>query len=58
VKTGEGSLTTFFFFPAIQTHDYPGALHLQVGLVTTKYGECGAWLVGVKRLIDHAQQTM
>ncbi|KAI8097551.1 uncharacterized protein BX664DRAFT_326670 [Halteromyces radiatus] len=43
---------------AIQGRDYSGAHRLQVGLVTTKYGECGAWLVGVKRLIDHAQQTM
>ncbi|CAO3597332.1 unnamed protein product [Absidia cylindrospora] len=43
---------------AIQARDYAGAHHLQVGLVTTKYGECGAWLVGVKRLIDHAQQNM
>lgn len=47
-----------FLFPALQNRDYQGAHSVQVGLVTTKYGECGAWLVGVKRLIDHAQQTM
>ncbi|KAI8332278.1 hypothetical protein BC941DRAFT_437121 [Chlamydoabsidia padenii] len=43
---------------AVQNHDYHGAQNIHVGLVTTKYDQCGAWLVGVKRLIDHAQQNM
>ncbi|KAI9308433.1 hypothetical protein BJ944DRAFT_174834 [Cunninghamella echinulata] len=41
---------------AVQTRDYNQAHRLQVELVTTRYAECGAWLVGVKRLIENAQK--
>ncbi|ORX62050.1 hypothetical protein DM01DRAFT_1331515 [Hesseltinella vesiculosa] len=40
---------------AIQQRDFSGAHRIQVELVTTKYTECGAWLLGVKRMIDNAQ---
>ncbi|CAO3611688.1 unnamed protein product [Cunninghamella blakesleeana] len=41
---------------AIQNRDYNQAHRLQVELVTTRYAECGSWLVGVKRLIENAQK--
>ena len=40
---------------ALQSRDYDTAQRIQVDLVTTRYEECGSWLVGVKRLIDNAK---
>lgn len=42
---------------ALEKRDYDTAQRIQVDLVTTRYEECGSWLVGVKLLIANAKQT-
>lgn len=44
-------------FTALQKRDYDTAQRIHVDLVTTRYEECGSWLMGVKRLIDNAKAT-
>ncbi|KAL1918417.1 uncharacterized protein VTP21DRAFT_3077 [Calcarisporiella thermophila] len=36
----------------LEARDYNTAIRIHVDLLTTKYEECGYWMVGVKRLID------
>ncbi|KAF7727576.1 protein transport protein S31 [Apophysomyces ossiformis] len=42
---------------ALEHKDYDTAQRIQVDMVTTRYEECGSWLMGVKRVIDSAKQT-
>ncbi|KAG0170061.1 protein transport protein S31 [Apophysomyces sp. BC1034] len=57
-EVSEGVITSMqSLVQALQNRDYDSAQRIQVDLVTTRYDECGSWLVGVKRVIENAKQT-
>ncbi|KAF7729239.1 protein transport protein S31 [Apophysomyces ossiformis] len=56
-EVSEGVITSMLsLVQALQNRDYDAAQRIQVDLVTTRYDECGSWLVGVKRVIENAKR--